>query len=380
MSIDYFTREKSLISDADSLEFLYSIKNFPVFIGSTDNNLEDDILFDLTWDICRETGCIQLRNLLDPKIIYSEYHSEALGGVWGKHHKEFQKFSERFLGTDILEIGGSNGVFAESILSNNRDVASYTIVEPNPQRSSSEKISVVQDFFHSGFNVSGGKKFDTIIHSHTFEHAYDPIDFLNGIKNNLIDHGHHVFSIPNLQLYLDKKFSNTLNFEHTFFLSSELAEDLLDKAGFTLLAKHEFQAHSIFYAFYYDGKERDRPFRNFYQTNRASFDRYILHHKNQIQKLNQLIDQHEGDVFLFGGHVFSQFLLSLGINQEKIKGILDNSEHKEGKRLYGTPFKIRNPRVLEVAENPAVVLKAGQYQEEIRDQLISICKNCKIFE
>ena len=83
---------------------------------------------------------------------------------------------------------------------------------------------------------------------------------------------------------------------------------------------------------------------------------------------------------MFGGHIFSQFLLNNGIISERIEGILDNSTSKIGKRLYGTNKSIFSPEILSEKQNVALILKAGQYQEEIRKQINKINKNCIIWE
>ena len=53
-------------------------------------------------------------------------------------------------------------------------------------------------------------------------------------------------------------------------------------------------------------------------------------------------------MFLYGAHIFSQYLLAFGLNQNKIEGILDNSQLKIGKRLYGTNLKVFDPKIIEL--------------------------------
>jgi len=51
---------------------------------------------------------------------------------------------------------------------------------------------------------------------------------------------------------------------------------------------------------------------------------------------------------------------------------LDNDTRKQGRRLYGTPFRIESPTVLSNIESPTVILKTGHYDEEIK---LDIYKN-----
>jgi hypothetical protein len=83
-------RDKSVLTGKQNLEKLYTYENFPVFIGATNEPLEKDLYVDLSLGLCPETGVIQLTQLIPPEIIYSVYHSEALGAVWEEHTSELQ--------------------------------------------------------------------------------------------------------------------------------------------------------------------------------------------------------------------------------------------------------------------------------------------------
>jgi hypothetical protein len=84
-------------------------------------------------------------------------------------------------------------------------------------------------------------------------------------------------------------------------------------------------------------------------------------------------------VYLFGAHIFSQYLLAFNLDQNKIEGILDNSSLKIGKRLYGTNLTVFEPKII-ANENVGVILKVGTYRNEIIEQLKKINPNVTIFE
>ena len=93
---------------------------------------------------------------------------------------------------------------------------------------------------------------------------------------------------------------------------------------------------------------------------------------------NKFCSDNDKKNFLFGGHIFSQFLIYLGLDQKKIEFILDNSNEKEDKRLYGSALKIKKPSIIENLENPKVIVFAGQYQNEIEKQFLCINPNCEL--
>ncbi|MDB2389799.1 methyltransferase domain-containing protein [Alphaproteobacteria bacterium] len=373
-------RQKSLLSNKNSLEKLHVFNNFPVFIGATDEQIENDVFFDMVWDICRDTGIIQLRNLINPNIIYSQYHSEATGEIWKKHHEAFCEFSKNHLGTKVIEIGGSNGVIANKLISQNKHISKYTMIEPNPFCSSTGVLEVIKSFFDEKIVSLYSETSNTVIHSHTFEHVYEPDKFILNISKVLDSQGTHLFSVPNLKYYLKNKFTNTLNFEHTYYLTEEIIEYLLNKHGFELIECKYFHEHSIFYAFKKTSRNTSFKDVDCYNENKSDYLDFINHYKHELINLNKRISNFKGQIYMFGGHIFSQFLLNNGIISERIEGILDNSTSKIGKRLYGTNKLIYSPEILSEKQNVALILKAGQYQEEIKEQIKKININCNIWE
>ena len=91
-----------------------------------------------------------------------------------------------------------------------------------------------------------------------------------------------------------------------------------------------------------------------------------------ISACESILDDIEDNVYLFGAHVFSQTLLNFGIDENSIVSILDNDTKKQGKRLYGTNLTIQSPEVLRDVDSPTVILRAGVYTEEIKDQILNI--------
>lgn len=370
------TRTKSLITGEADLEPLVTFHNFPAFIGATSEASTDDVCADMEWMICRRSGMIQLARLLPLELVYSQYHSEAIGGVWTEHHSAFCSFLEEYHGKHILEVGGSNGALAKQFIEKNT-AGTYSIIEPNPSFNGNDRIKVIKGFFDVSFKK---EDVDTIVHSHTLEHMYDPLDFLCNVRDMLSDGQRHVFSIPHLESYLANKYSNTLNFEHTYFLTEHFTDFLLAKHSFRVLEKRHFRNHSIFYATEKDSTLEPPTLASKYTEYKKLYLDMVDFYTDEVERLNSLMCDYDGEVFLFGAHVFSQFLHNRGLSTERVSGILDNSTEKRGKRLYGTPWRIEQPAVLENKGPAAVILKVGQYQEEVRAQLRKIRADVVIWE
>jgi len=109
------------------------------------------------------------------------------------------------------------------------------------------------------------------------------------------------------------------------------------------------------------------------------FNGYISHHKNMVEMLNREVLKTSSGVFLFGAHIFSQYLFSFGLDTSKIKYILDNSPLKQEKRLYGSTLMVKSPKVLAGIDKPLIILKAGLYNDEIKKDILENINSTAIF-
>lgn len=370
-------RKKSVITGKKNLEHLITYKNYPVFIGCTDQPRASDFFADMSFSICKDSGIIQLDNLIPLDILYSQYHSEAIGGLWSEHHQKFINFFSKFSPNNVLEIGGSNCFIAERYLKKN-STTKWIIIEPSLAKVKNPRIKIISKIFDGKLKLK--KKINTVIHSHVLEHMYDPDKFMKNI-NFLINEGSlHIFSVPNLYKYMKKGYSNCINFEHSLFLTEYFIDHLLKKNGFKIIEKEYFYEHSIFYATRKTDKNFKKNLKSKYGEYKKLFIKYVNNNRKIVADINKRISKIEGDVYLFGAHVFSQMLLNLGLNEKRIKFILDNSKIKQDKRLYGTNLFVKSPDFIRRKKKAIVILRVGAYQKEVKNQIKRINKNVTFIE
>ena len=121
---------------------------------------------------------------------------------------------------------------------------------------------------------------------------YEPIKFLEDIAEYLDEGGRLVFSVPNLAKYLENKFSNTINFEHTYFLSEEFTKYFLEYFGFKIEKKEYFlEDHSIFYSATKCKESIKINLKNYYEENKKIFLDFKKHNEKIVKELNNIIDK-----------------------------------------------------------------------------------------
>lgn len=374
-------RSSCAITGDMDLEPLDELKGFPVFMGSVDSPASQDVTADMCWSISRKSGLVQLTKLIPLDILYSESHGSGdVGRLWDLHHKAFANFTaDNATPQSVLEIGGAHGRLCKEYVQLKN--IPWTIIEPNPIPVQGCSARFIKGFFDEHFRYS--EIFDTVIHSHVLEHIYKPTVFMSHLSGFMRAGQKLIFSLPNMHAMLTRKYTNCINFEHTMFLTEPYVEYLLSKHGFRLATKEYFMDdHSIFYSAVRDVEVKPVILpQNLYEKNKKLYIDYVDYHKMLIADLNQKMSETTQPIYLFGAHVFAQYLLEMGLNTAKIVSLLDNDPNKQGRRLYGTKLNVSSPKVLSDVSNPIVILKAGVYNDEIKQDIMkNINKSTQFLE
>ncbi len=376
--LEIVKRTNCCICGSDSFKSALEIAKFPILMGTTLQEKSFDIFHDLRWATCSSCGCIQLLELIPLTVLYSQQHSAgAIGQIWQRHHEEFANFILKSNPESICEIGSAHGQLSQLILDAKPDIP-YTIIEPAPLNVDS-RVKMVVGIAEDHLDVVAQNK--VVVHSHVIEHVYNAKEFLESLSE-VMDIGTSMFiSFPNIQELIDTGGSNSLNFEHTYFLDPVQLNSLLRTNGFTLNQQEMYLRHSYFLHVTKTSKQIsiDLPLENIEAKSLTFVAMWktlseFVEHTNGILKLERM------PTYIFGAHVFSQALFSLGLSEHDFDGVLDNSTGKIGERLYGTNLTVGHPGVIQGLDRVRVVLKASHYQEEVKKQLIDLNPNVEICE
>lgn len=358
-------RTVDVVTGADDLEDLHTLPDFPVFMGSVEQARSDDLTADMTWSISRSSGLIQLKKLLPLDVLYqAQTTTSAVGPTWMEHHRKFAEFIRTYAPKGVLEFGGAHGIL--SMEYHRMAEIPWAILEPNPSPAEGCKADFIKGFFDENFRFSGS--FEALVHSHVFEHLYEPDKFMAQLGGFMLPGQLMIFSVPNMGEWLKRKYTNCINFEHTVFLTEPYIDFLLVRHGFrTLQKQYVMDGHSIFYAAVRDDSAVGASLpKNLYSENRALYMDFVNYYETLTEELNARVGAWSGEVYLFGAHVFAQYLIAFGLDVSRVACILDNDKRKQGKRLYGTGLRVASPEILSGKIDAAVILKAGIYNEEIK--------------
>ena len=163
-------RSHDVISGKEDLETIYTIPDFPVFMGVTTSSQSEDIKFPMTFQISKSTGIVQINPLVPLDLVYQKSHNSGIiGKTWQEHHKKLSEFIMKFNPTDVLEIGGFTGILAAHCVTKSRNLH-WAIVDPHASLGT-KHATVYKQFFDRNFNLEN--KVEMIVHSHLLEHIID---------------------------------------------------------------------------------------------------------------------------------------------------------------------------------------------------------------
>lgn len=360
-------RNKCVVTESKNLKEVFTFKNFPIFMGCVDiNDNAQDQFFDMKWGVS-ENGVIQLMELLPLDILYYNHHTPGtVGKTWELHHKKFAEFIKKSNPKNILEIGGATGKLVNHFISTDEEF-SWNIIEPSEQKSNDSRVKFIRGFFEE---FEFDQKFDAVVHSHLCEHVYEPHIFFRKINSVLDVGGVQYISIPNMKHWLSMGYLNTLNFEHTFYIDEHILEYILNQYGFEIQEKN-IDEHSIFIKAIKTKKNKLSKEFDFSYI-QPMFNNYIQNLIDDVKFINKKLNGEK--FYLFGAHIFSQYLISMGICENQIINILDNDLNKQEKRMYGTSIIVKSPKCLSDIDSPKIVLRTGSYHNEIKKGIMEINK------
>jgi hypothetical protein len=358
-------------------EPLYLLKNFPfLYVPKLrEDSVDNDIFFNLNLYGCNNCGCVQLKNLIDPKILYEIPHNLTYNTpIWKEHHKLFSEFiCKNNENCSIIEVGGYSGVLANSIKKINNKI-SYKILDLCDVDPNIENVKFIQGNCENyTFN-----KNETVVLSHVFEHLYTPHSFIKNLKTNNVQNVY--LSIPNMLDQIAFKRIPIVHQEHTFFCSFDNIKYLFGFYGYKCIESYFYINQSIFFYFGLSSITIPKEINFFENSSHITTNLIDAYKYNEdiISNLNILDSFYISPAGLYG-QILYHFLKDVCKN--KCLGFLDNDPSKNGKRLYGIPKNHGNIYKMDEIknkENLLIILYNGPYAEEIKNQLLDINSTLKI--
>ena len=340
--------------------FLYTKNHTPITFSQTKSDYNTDIYTDQHIYACNNCGCVQLKNLIDPLILYNTAHNSTYNTpTWREHHNMFADFIlDNSNKSSILEIGGASGILY-NILKDKAPPLDYScmdLCDPAPE--------IAPIFTKGNCETFEFNNTETIVMSHIFEHLYNPSIFVKNISNHNVN---TIFiSIPNMTSLLEAGSPSIINNEHTYYLDKNILTWLFATNGYKLSQFYEFKNHSLFFMF----QKSDES--TYSIDNRKDVAKKMLRINTLLEVRFNSYKIPAHSFFVPAGHLGQLFYTQTKPSQ--ILGFLDNDPLKQGYRVYGTPYDAYSfDKLREYVNDPIhIYVYGGPYTEELVRQIKSL--------
>jgi 2-polyprenyl-3-methyl-5-hydroxy-6-metoxy-1,4-benzoquinol methylase len=330
-------------------------------LASTKDSARSMERFPLEVLICKECKHIQLRDIVDPEILFSEYiYKSGTSQTFVNHFAELARTIHSLENPNnfVLEVGSNDGTLLEALSSagfKSVGVEPSKILVSESNKSGRETIEGYFDSVTMSQITSEFGKPGVIVGNNVFAHIDDLNAAFECAAEFLHEDGHFIFEVAEASKILTTGIFDTIYHEHMSYHSVIAMQKFSSKHGFVI---HDVQKIST-----HGGSLRVFLRKNKYKENTHLVDNFIaeeqilgLDDESALEKIDQHIKRIKSEsqelfsnfldipgVKLFGYGAPAKvvtFLAALDLENLPIVGIVDDNEHKQGKFLPGSGIGI----------------------------------------
>lgn len=349
---------------------------------------EQEFSFNLEVMLCRHCGLAQLKDLIDPKNLFSHYVYFSSNSI--TMLQSAMSLVERMLpnlseDSFVIEIASNDGYLLKNYLKHGIRALGIDPAENIAAVANSEGIPTLCAFFNAQLAkelAQDNQKADIIHANNVMAHVPDLHGFVNGLKIILKDDGIAVIEFPYFVDLIEKLEFDTIYHEHVYYFTVKPLKKLFDQYALDIFKIEKLSIHGGSLRLFVGHAEKhtiDHSIQqyidmetikgyfsvDFYQNflNRVQYLKYSL--------LDYLKDLKEKDAKIvgYGASAKGSVLLNyFGIQKNLIDFVVDKSPVKQGLFMPGLHIKIYPPEIMLELMPTHTLLLAWNFSEEILTQ------------
>ena len=284
--------------------------------------------FNLSCVLCSNCGHLQLKELINPKILFENYlYVSGTSKVLSEH---FRKYSEKVIrkfklnyDSNILDIACNDGTFLQNFIKKKfKNVIGVEPAKNLKKINIQKKIDISTNFFTLNFSKKLKRKygeFNLITANNVFAHSPNLFDFSQGVKNLLSKDGVFVIEVSYLNTVIKKKTFDTIYHEHMSYHSLKPLVNFFKKQKMQVFDFELIEAQGGSIRLYV-----------------SKLNSYVINKK----KINYQIKK-ETINGLYSVKRYKKFYKEIIKTKEKLKNIIQAQKKKNLKIIgYGAPAKL----------------------------------------
>ncbi len=344
----------------------FSLPNIPSAQGFTTSKIGNTGNLELF--TCPCCGLVQLTS--EPVSYYKEViRATAVSKeMRALRLKQFKKFFEKYKCKKTIEIGSGTGDYLEILTKVNKNSFGLEAGKNGIDACKDRGLKVFKGYLDRENKKIPNAPYDSFIMMNFLEHFPYPLVALRSIWNNLTDNSFGFVEVPNFEETIDEH--NFLDFvpDHLLYFTKDTLSLMLNLAGFEVI-----KIESVFHNYILQAEVKKRILPSY-----ANFKTEVVRLKKQIEHLLKKFPNRSLAIWGAGHHSLS--LMSIcGLNDKKIKYIVDNAPFKQNKLTPATFIPVVNPDYFVKNSPKAILVIAGGYNDEIVKQINAFNLNIKVF-
>lgn len=328
--------------------------------------------YPLVLNYCEQCGHLQLAAAPDPDSVFSKYRYRS--GVSKSFQKHFSDYALDVVQKEgpgkVLEIGSNDGYLLQQFAKHNCEVVG---VEPSDLlRSDHEEkgVEVVTDFFTSFLvdQYSWENKFDIVCANNVLAHIPDTYEVMRAISKALKPNGILVAECGDQKGIISGEYLDNVYHEHIDYYSPNSFATLAKRAGLVVEEVTQINTHGVSFRIIARKKDGESV------TSLDAID--LIKTKEDVlssieKRKQRILSELKDREFVAYGAAAKAVtsLYSLGIIDEKLIGVVDDNDLKQGMFFPGTNILIENPE--NINPNSVVLVAAWNVFNDIKEKLLS---------
>lgn len=397
-------RKGCIICNSTNLVEIIDLGNQPfadTFVPSSQKG-EGETLYPLVCVLCEKCGGVQTKYETDPLKRYTdiEYSYTSSNSAFSRGHWEeyatmvIQKLNLS-KGAIILEAGSNDGYLGEQFI---KSGMKYTGVDPSPhmaQLATKRGIVTITGLFgqETAHRALGkGVKAEAIIANNVFNHAEDPLAFMQAVAQNLTEKGAFICEQPYWLTSIETKKFDQIYHEHVSYFTVQSLSKLFERVGMYITVAEVVNYHGgslriiaqkklnneedVFHAKEMIKEEQNKGL--FKKETYAHFMRTILSERNNfLQRICKL--KAEGNTIIAVGAAAkgNTFLNFYRLDNSFIDYVTDASPTKKGKYTPATRIPIVGDEVFAGKSKVCALILSWNLAAILKEKLLPINKEIK---
>ena len=388
-----------MLCESTGLKLVLDLGNTPIankLESSRQENLEDEF-FPLRLGMCSECKHLQLLDIIDSKILFSNYPyvSNSNLGTASRFRDLSQTLIKKFCENPsdiagnplVIEIGSNDGFLLQLFKENSCDVLGIDPAEEATKIAIKNGVRTITDFFSYNLAQEIHREYPQpklIVANNVLAHSDDLVGIFQGIKLLMTNETVLVVEFSYALDIYSKLLIDTIYHEHMSYHSIIPIQQFLEKQGLRIFEVERFDAHG--------GSARisvcltNSKFSEHPSVQESISEEIIVGlHKlesweilsGRIAMLSETISSEISKVvnlgFNFCGYgvpaKFATLFHSLKMSERDFSCIYDDNESKIGKLAPGTNLLIEPSSNLINAEDSYLLIFSWNYSKEIVEKL-----------